>query len=86
MKAITCESKPAAVSARTKQAGEARPGQWDWVERTVWTERMLEALEKGVKGGVWFSLIDKVRWPNRYFQDVGYFNLYDAHRALFQSS
>jgi hypothetical protein len=86
VKAITCESKPAAVSARTKQAGEARPGQWDWVERTVWTERMLEALEKGVKGGVWFSLIDKVRWPNRYFQDVGYFNLYDAHRALLQSS
>jgi RNA-directed DNA polymerase len=33
------------------------------VERTVWTERMLEALEKGVKGGVWFSLIDKVYRP-----------------------
>jgi hypothetical protein len=47
---------------------------------------MLEALEKGVKGGVWFSLIGKVRWPNRYFQDVGYFNLYDAHRTLLQSS
>ena len=29
----------------------------------VWTERMLEALEKGVKGGVWFSLIDKVYRP-----------------------
>ena len=24
---------------------------------------MLEALEKGVKGGVWFSLIDKVYRP-----------------------
>jgi len=24
---------------------------------------MLEALEKGVKGGVWFSLIDKVHRP-----------------------
>jgi RNA-directed DNA polymerase len=24
---------------------------------------MLEALEKGVKGGVWFSLIDKVTRP-----------------------
>jgi len=33
------------------------------VERTVWTDRMLEALEKGVKGGVWFSLIDKVYRP-----------------------
>jgi RNA-directed DNA polymerase len=30
------------------------------VERTIWTERMLEALERGVKGGVWFSLVDKV--------------------------
>ena len=26
----------------------------------VWTERMTEALAKGVKGGKWFSLIDKV--------------------------
>jgi RNA-directed DNA polymerase len=30
------------------------------VEPTVWTERMLEALEQGVKGGKWFSLMDKV--------------------------
>jgi len=43
-----------------KQPGETRPGKWDWVERSVWTERMLEALERGVKGGVWFSLVDKV--------------------------
>jgi len=27
---------------------------------TIWTERMLEALDKGVKGGKWHSLIDKV--------------------------
>lgn len=33
---------------------------WDWVEPGVWTERMLEALEGGVKGGKWHSLIDKV--------------------------
>jgi RNA-directed DNA polymerase len=30
------------------------------VEATVWSERMLAALENGVKGGKWFSLIDKV--------------------------
>lgn len=53
------EVEPAAVPARTKQAGEAQ-GPWSWVARAVWTDRMLEALEKGVKGGVWFSLIDKV--------------------------
>ena len=26
----------------------------------MWTERMLAALEQGVKGGIWYSLIDKV--------------------------
>ena len=26
----------------------------------VWTDRMLEALTKGVKGGKWYSLMDKV--------------------------
>ena len=29
-------------------------------ERGVWTEPMLMALEKGVRGNKWFSLIDKV--------------------------
>ncbi len=57
------EEKPAGVSdakAPTKQAGEARTADWGWVERSAWTKRMLDALDKGVKGGVWFSLIDKV--------------------------
>lgn len=33
---------------------------WAWTEPSVWTERMLTALETGVKGGRWFSLMDKV--------------------------
>src|SRR5262249_46353056 len=33
---------------------------WAWTEPSVWTDRMLAALENGVKGGQWFSLIDKV--------------------------
>ncbi len=41
------------------QAGEVR-ARWAWTEPAVWTERMLTALEQGVKGGKWFSLIDKV--------------------------
>jgi RNA-directed DNA polymerase len=41
------------------QAGEVR-ARWAWAEPSVWTDRMLTALEEGVKGGVWFSLIDKV--------------------------
>jgi RNA-directed DNA polymerase len=58
------QDQPSAVSARTKQAGDAqgsqRPLRWQWVEAGVWTDRMLAALENGVKGDVWFSLIDKV--------------------------
>jgi RNA-directed DNA polymerase len=44
------------------QAGEAeaRRERWAWVEPSVWTDRMLAALENGVKGRMWFSLIDKV--------------------------
>ena len=55
------ESTPASVRD-AKQAGEART-RWSWTERSVWTDRMLTALEQGVKGGRWFSLIDKVHRP-----------------------
>jgi RNA-directed DNA polymerase len=56
------EENPAQVPAGATQVGEAeaRRKRWDWVEPSVWTDRMLAALENGVKGGVWFSLIDKV--------------------------
>ena len=57
------EIQPAAVSARAIRAGETRDPRF-WVEPTVWTERMLVALEQGVKGGKWFSLIDKVFRPS----------------------
>ena len=62
-KGIHNEMKPVTVSEKTKQTGKTRPIEWDWVERSVWTDRMLEALDKGVKGEVWFSLIDKVYRP-----------------------
>ena len=55
------ETEPTRVpeSFAAKPVGEVR-ARWAWTERVVWTERMLTALERGVKGGVWFSLIDKV--------------------------
>ena len=56
------QGQPATVSETAKQAGETR-ARWAWVEATVWTERMLTALENGVQGGVWFSLMDKVERP-----------------------
>ena len=46
---------------KAKQGAEtADPREWSWVESTIWTDRMLTALGNGVKGGKWFSLIDKV--------------------------
>lgn len=51
------ERQRSLVSEMTKQEREA---QWDWVEPSVWTDKMLAALENGVKGEKWFSLIDKV--------------------------
>lgn len=42
-------------------AGPRGP-EW-WMEATIWTERMVSALVNGVKGGKWFSLIDKVSRP-----------------------
>lgn len=59
------EQRPERVSCASgaKQSGDARPAEWGWVEQSVWTERMLEALRNGVKGGIWFSLIDKVWRP-----------------------
>src|SRR5947207_956450 len=55
------EARPTPV-LEAKQVGEVQ-ARWAWTEPTVWTERMLTALELGVKGGIWFSLIDKVYKP-----------------------
>jgi RNA-directed DNA polymerase len=52
-------SRPSVVPETANQGGEVLV-RWAWTEPAVWTERMLTALEQGVKGGVWFSLIDKV--------------------------
>ncbi len=52
-------TQPAGVPETATQAGEIR-ARWAWVEPSVWTERMLTALEQGVKGSKWYSLMDKV--------------------------
>ncbi|HVV70074.1 MAG TPA: group II intron reverse transcriptase/maturase [Verrucomicrobiae bacterium] len=49
----------ACAKSAAKPVGNIRL-RWKWVERSVWTDRMLVALETGVKGGKWYSLIDKV--------------------------
>lgn len=55
------EAKPASVPAQAldKQAGESL-WQIHKAERGIWSEKMLRTLVRGVKGGKWFSLMDKV--------------------------
>src|SRR5277367_6434313 len=55
------EAMTAPLVQTAKQGVEARD--WSWVEGSVWTDRMLSALSNGVKGGVWYSLMDKVCAP-----------------------
>jgi RNA-directed DNA polymerase len=58
------QAQASAVPERATQGAEAGSGRdWSWVEATVWTERMVSALENGVKGGRWYSLMDKVYAP-----------------------
>lgn len=62
------EHTPTKVPEMDKQEGEApQPNQKSadlWThygaERGIWSEAMLIALERGVKGNKWFSLADKV--------------------------
>ena len=85
------QSQPSSVNKSSRQGGEARADKWAWVEATVWTERMLKALEKGVKGGKWFSLMDSgrgadhQRWPIAFFREQGLFTLSAAYDSLCQS-
>lgn len=53
------DPKSPEVSGTSKQ-GEEDLWQRHKAERGVWSEKMLVALQNGVKGNVWFSLVDKV--------------------------
>lgn len=52
-------SQPTAVPTGASPVGAVR-ARWAWTAPEVWTERMLTALETGVKGGRWYTLMDKV--------------------------
>ncbi|MGV7223664.1 MAG: reverse transcriptase domain-containing protein [Nitrospinales bacterium] len=58
MKSVVVVPKVQCIAIQGTEA--QNPFCWDWVETSVWTKRMLAALGNGVKGGKWFSLIDKV--------------------------
>lgn len=53
------QSKESSVPTTARQ-DSSDPASWTWVDRSIWTPNMLAALGNGVKGGKWFSLIDKV--------------------------
>jgi RNA-directed DNA polymerase len=55
--------EPMRVPEGAKQIREIYD-RWPWVEATVWTPRMLTALETGIKGGKWFSVIEAYKMPN----------------------
>jgi RNA-directed DNA polymerase len=60
--------EPVTVPFAATPTGEP-PSVKDWANRCVWTDRMLNSLETGVRGGKWHTLIDKV---------YGSLNLYTA--------
>ena len=61
---MTFEEQLASVAGKDvtgpKQAKEANPKPWGWVERSVWTDCMLKRLAQSREQTVWFSLWDKV--------------------------
>ena len=53
-------------AVKATQGGDVAGGQprtWWWAEASIWTERMVSALGNGVKGGKWFSMVDKAVRP-----------------------
>ena len=46
-----------------RETASGKPLDLWWVEASIWTDRMVSALGNGVKGGKWFSLVDKVIRP-----------------------
>src|SRR5271166_4576703 len=53
------DTRPATVPFRATPAGQP-PSVKEWANRHVWTDRMLDALQMGVRGGKWHTLHDKV--------------------------
>ena len=56
------DQRPTTVPFGATPAGQP-PSIEEWANRIVWNDRMLNALQKGVRGGKWHTLIDKVYNP-----------------------
>lgn len=66
------DQRPATVPFGATPAGQP-PTVREWANHAVWNERMLDALQGGVRGGKWHTLIDKVYKP---------LNLYVASQSV----
>jgi RNA-directed DNA polymerase len=64
----TCQQQNLPGVPKAKQGREVAP-KWEWTEASVWTERMLATLERGIKGNKWYSLMDKV-WKRENLQSA----------------
>ena len=60
---MTGSKQASAGSAVKATQGAEAAHDYAWAEASIWTERMLSALASGVKGGKWYSLMDKVYAP-----------------------
>ena len=58
--ALTVDTEDKSAIVPLAQQAEAVHPLWRWAKPCVWTTRMLTALIKGVEGGRWFRLFDKV--------------------------
>ena len=58
---VSKDLPPVALSPRQPEGLRA---QLSLESNAIWTDRMLEALAKGVKGNRWYSLMDKVWNPS----------------------
>jgi RNA-directed DNA polymerase len=56
-------SDSARLAKQGREAAGAEARQLWWAEASIWTDRMVSALGNGVKGGKWFSLVDKAIRP-----------------------
>jgi RNA-directed DNA polymerase len=60
------DPKPATVPFGATPAGQPATVR-EWANRHVWTDRMLDALHTGVRGGKWHALSDKVYGEKNLF-------------------
>ena len=71
------ESKESKVLSRTTKQGSSSTAKASWIDRSIWTDCMLAALETALK--------ERRQWPNKYFAEAGLFTMKEAWQKASQS-